>query len=162
MFVDFQDALITALEAQVAVGKHLEGVNIVQFGDRKPSAQFHKAVTVDWDQKVHLAPVGNGWQPVAFFSVAIYATDPTSEELADKALQDLLARWTSDKLVGVLPCLMAMGGVRGASGRQYGFDILPEMGRGSLSEGKRVFRMGAYFVIQAYCKPVTTDDILPL
>ncbi len=160
MFADFQDALLAGLEAQQAEGKHLEGVSLVQWGDRKPSAQFARAVTVDWDNKVHLAPSGNGWAPVAFFTVGVYATDPANEEAADRALQDLLMRWDESLLVGVLPYLMVIRGVRGASGRGYSVRLLPQMGRGSLSDpGKRIFRMGAYFVLEVALKPLTEDDI---
>lgn len=163
MFQDFQAALIAALQAQISAGKHLATVELVQGGHRKPPAQYKRVATVDWDNRVHLARKGSGWQPVAFFSVACYATHPMGEERADAALQTILMDWEDDKLVGILPFLMLLGGVRGASGRGYGFEIMDQMGRGSLSDPtKNIFRIGAYFVLRVWLKPITEDDIKPL
>lgn len=163
MFVDFQDALIKILKAQCTAGKHLSGTNLIQFGDRTPPPQYLKAITVDWDNKIHMVRAGNGWQPRAFFAIAAYATDPVDEVQADQKLQEMIWRWEDGLAAGLIPMLVALGGVRGASGHAYGMEIQPQMGRGSLSDaGKRVFRVGAYLILEVWPKPVTPDQIKPL
>lgn len=161
MFIDFQRALMTQMGLQIAAGKHLEGIELLKRGDQKPAAQFKQAITVDWNEKIFLKQVGNGWQPRGLVSIGLYTTDPTSEALADEKLQNLLWRENeAGQLLGLIPFLMALGGVRGDS-RAYGFEVTPQMPRGSLSKPP-IFRVATYVILEVWIKPITIENIQPL
>jgi len=159
MFTDLQDELVSYLQSQIAPGKHLESVDLVQFSDAPVPAQFHRAVTVDWDNKIDFAVTQSGVKATTRFAITTYVHSPQGEKVADRLLQDTLMRRQDGQWRGVLPALVSATGIT-TDNASYFLAVLPNVVRG-ITEKNRFSRAAAIVLIEASFIAYPQDFISP-
>lgn len=161
MLTDLQDELVAYLESQREAGKHLEGFDLIQFSDAPPPAQFHRVVTVDWDNDFETLVSQSGIRMVARMAVTAYVSSRAGEKETDRILQDLLIRRVDSKWVGLIPALASVTGIT-TSGGSYFAKLLPNVTRGFVTDSARQkSRAGAILSLEFTTVVEPSEILLP-